>query len=299
MIDEPPSSEPRQRSWLERLTQVFSDEPTDIKSLLAMLRSAEQDQVLDADALSIIEGALQVSSMQVREIVIPRPQMATVSLQNSLAEILDIVVEAAHSRFPVTGENPDQIIGILLAKDLLPLALNPEAERFNLKDIIRPATFVPESKRLNVLLKEFRETRNHMAIVIDEYGTASGLVTIEDVLEQIVGEIDDEFDVDDESYIKRLDDQQYIIKALTPVEDFNEYFLTTFSDDEADTVGGLVLQELRHIPERDESVDLGDFQFTVLNSDSRQIRLLKLTLPIDVAARLHEQKEAAQREKNS
>lgn len=299
MIDEPPSSEPRQRSWLERITQVFSDEPTDIRSLLAMLRSAEQDQVLDADALSIIEGALQVSSMQVREIVIPRPQMATVSLQQSLAEILDIVVEAAHSRFPVTGENPDQIIGILLAKDLLPLALNPEAERFNLKDIIRPATFVPESKRLNVLLKEFRETRNHMAVVIDEYGTASGLVTIEDVLEQIVGEIDDEFDVDDESYIKRQDDQQYIIKALTPVEDFNEYFLTSFSDEEADTVGGLVLQELRHIPERDESVDLGDFQFTVLNSDSRQIRLLKLTLPVDVAARLHEQKEAAQQIKDS
>lgn len=299
MIDEPPSSEPRQRSWLERITQVFSDEPTDIRSLLAMLRSAEQDQVLDADALSIIEGALQVSSMQVREIVIPRPQMATVSLQQSLAEILDIVVEAAHSRFPVTGENPDQIIGILLAKDLLPLALNPEAERFNLKDIIRPATFVPESKRLNVLLKEFRETRNHMAVVIDEYGTASGLVTIEDVLEQIVGEIDDEFDVDDESYIKRQDDQQYIIKALTPVEDFNEYFLTSFSDEEADTVGGLVLQELRHIPERDESVDLGDFQFTVLNSDSRQIRLLKLTLPVDVAARLHEQKEAAQQTKDS
>ena len=264
-----------------------------------MLRSAEQDQVLDADALSIIEGALQVSSMQVREIVIPRPQMATVSIQQSLAEILDIVVEAAHSRFPVTGENPDQIIGILLAKDLLPLALNPEAERFNLKDIIRPATFVPESKRLNVLLKEFRETRNHMAIVIDEYGTASGLVTIEDVLEQIVGEIDDEFDVDDESYIKRLDDQQYIIKALTPVEDFNEYFLTSFSDEEADTVGGLVLQELRHIPERDESVDLGEFQFTVLNSDSRQIRLLKLTLPVEVAARLHEQKEAAQQVKDS
>jgi magnesium and cobalt transporter len=299
MIDEPPSSEPRQRSWLERIAQVFSDEPTDIKSLLTMLRTAEQDQVLDADALSIIEGALQVSSMQVREIVIPRPQMATVSLQHSLAEILDIVVEAAHSRFPVTGENPDQIIGILLAKDLLPLALNPEAERFNLKDIIRPATFVPESKRLNVLLKEFRETRNHMAIVIDEYGTASGLVTIEDVLEQIVGEIDDEFDVDDESYIKRLDDQQYIIKALTPVEDFNEYFLTTFSEEEADTVGGLVLQELRYIPERDESVALGDFQFTVLNSDSRQIRLLKLTLPVEVAARLHEQKEAAEREQDS
>ena len=170
MTDEPPSSEPRQRTWLERIAQVFTDEPTDIRSLLNLLRNAEQDQVLDADALSIIEGALQVSSMQVREIMIPRSQMVTVSVRHSLQEILDIVVEAAHSRFPVTGENPDQVIGILLAKDLLPLALGDNSERFNLKDMIRPATCVPESKRLNVLLKEFRETRNHMAVVIDEYG---------------------------------------------------------------------------------------------------------------------------------
>ncbi|HBX37235.1 MAG TPA: magnesium/cobalt efflux protein [Pseudohongiella sp.] len=277
MTDDPPSSEPRQKSWLERIAQVFSDEPTDTRSLLNLLRNAEQDQVLDADALSIIEGALQVSSMQVREIMIPRSQMTTVSVRQTLAEILDIVVDAAHSRFPVTGENPDQVIGILLAKDLLPLALGDNAERFNLKDMIRPATCVPESKRLNVLLREFRETRNHMAVVIDEYGMVCGLVTIEDVLEQIIGEIDDEYDVDDESYIKPLGDEQYIVKALTPVEEFNEFFGSEFSEDDADTVGGLLLQELRHIPERDETVALGDYQFTVLNADSRQIRLLKLT----------------------
>lgn len=286
MTDEPPSSEPRQRTWLERIAQVFTDEPTDIRSLLSLLRNAEQDQVLDADALSIIEGALQVSSMQVREIMIPRSQMVTVSVRHSLQEILDIVVEAAHSRFPVTGENPDQVIGILLAKDLLPLALGDNSERFNLKDMIRPATCVPESKRLNVLLKEFRETRNHMAVVIDEYGLVCGLVTIEDVLEQIIGEIDDEYDVDDEGYIKKLDEFQYIIKALTPVDEFNEFFRTQFSDEEADTVGGLILQELRHIPERDEIIELGPYKFTVLNADSRQIRLLKLTIPASRAAAL-------------
>jgi len=158
------------------------------------------------------------------------------------------------------------------------LALADNAERFNLKDIMRPATCVPESKRLNVLLKEFRETRNHMAVVIDEYGVACGLVTIEDILEQIVGEIDDEYDVDDENYIKKFDDSQYIVKALTPIDEFNEHFGTEFSDDEADTVGGLVLQHLRHIPERDETVTIGPFLFTVLNADSRQVRLLKLTL---------------------
>lgn len=286
MTDEPPSSEPRQRSWLERLTQVFSDEPTDTRSLLNLLRNAQQDQVLDADALSIIEGALQVSKMQVREIMIPRSQMVTVSVRHNLQEILDIVVEAAHSRFPVTAENPDQVLGILLAKDLLPLALGGNAERFNLKDMIRPATCVPESKRLNVLLKEFRETRNHMAVVIDEYGMVCGLVTIEDVLEQIIGEIDDEYDVDEESYIKPLNDTQFIVKALTPVEEFNEFFSAQFSDEDADTVGGLILQELRHIPERGEVIDLGPYQFTVLNADSRQVRLLKLTLPAAQAAAL-------------
>ncbi|MDT8427339.1 MAG: transporter associated domain-containing protein [Pseudomonadales bacterium] len=276
MADVSPSSEPRPRSWIDRLAQVFSDEPTDTKSLLELLRNAEQDQVLDADALSIIEGALQVSSMQVREIMIPRSQVVTVSAKNTLEEILDTVVKASHSRFPVIGENMDVVMGILLAKDLLPLTLADNNDKFDIKDLVRPATFVPESKRLNVLLKEFRETRHHMAIVIDEYGSACGVVTIEDVLEQIVGEIEDEYDVDDESYIKKFDDQHYIVKALTPIDEFNEYFATEFSAQDADTIGGLVLQELRHIPERDESVSIGGIRFTILNADSRQIRLLKV-----------------------
>jgi len=277
MADDQSNIDPRPRSWIDRIAQVFSDEPTDMKSLLELLRNAEQDHVLDSDALSIIEGALQVSNMQVREIMIPRPQVVTVSARNSLEEILDIVVRVSHSRFPVMAENSDSVIGILLAKDLLPFALAKDRFSFSVKDIVRPATFVPESKRLNVLLREFRETRHHMAVVIDEYGSACGVVTIEDVLEQIVGEIEDEYDVDDESFIKKLDAQNFVVKALTPIADFNDYFKTVFSDQEVDTIGGLVLQHLSHIPERDESIDIEPFRFTVLNADSRQIRLLKAT----------------------
>jgi len=280
MKDEPSSPEPRPRSWIDRLAHVFSDEPNDIGDLLTLLRNAEQDQLLDADALSIIEGALQVSNMQVREIMIPRSQVVTVSARSDLAEIIDTVVAASHSRFPVIGDTADSVMGILLAKDLLPLALGG-VERFDIKDLVRPATFVPESKRLNVLLREFRENRNHMAIVIDEYGSVCGVVTIEDVLEQIVGEIEDEYDVDDDSYIKKFDEQHFIVKALTPVEEFNEYFGSEFSDEDADTMGGLVLRSFGHIPARDETVDIGSFSFTVLNADSRQIRLLKVTRQAD------------------
>lgn len=277
MTDDQSTIDPRPKSWIDKIAQVFSDEPTDTKSLLELLRNAEQDQVLDADTLGIIEGALQVSSMQVRDIMIPRSQVVTVAADLSLAEILDSVSKASHSRFPVVGENVDNVMGILLAKDLLPLVFNGNQEKFDIKDIVRPATFVPESKRLNILLKEFRETRQHMAIVIDEYGSVCGVVTIEDVLEQIVGEIEDEFDVDDDSYIKKFDDQNYIVKALTPVDEFNEYFETELSDQEFTTIGGLVLQEFGHIPERSESTEIGPFQVTVLNADSRQIKLLKIS----------------------
>ncbi|MCS5581843.1 MAG: CBS domain-containing protein, partial [Gammaproteobacteria bacterium] len=251
--------------------------PTDTKSLLELLRNAEQDQVLDADALGIIEGALQVSSMQVRDIMIPRSQLVIVSAKLPPNEIIELVTKASHSRFPVTGENVDNVIGILLAKDLLPLILKEETGKLDIKDVVRPATFVPESKRLNVLLKEFRETRQHMAIVIDEYGSVSGAVTIEDVLEQIVGEIEDEYDVDDESHIKKFDEENYIVKALTPVDEFNECFGTQFSDQEFTTLGGLVLQQIGHIPERGETINIGPFLVTVLNADSRQIKLLKVT----------------------
>ena len=276
MTDDEPSIDPRPKSWIDKIAQVFSDEPTDTKSLLELVRNAEQDQVLDADALSIIEGALQVSSMQVRDIMIPRSQVITVPADLAAVEIIELITKASHSRFPVIGDNVDSVLGILLAKDLLPLALNNAAEKFQIKDVIRPATFVPESKRLNVLLREFRETRQHMAIVIDEYGSVCGAVTIEDVLEQIVGEIEDEYDVDDDSYIKKFDEENYIVKALTPVDEFNDYFATAFSDQEFITVGGLVLQQFGHIPERGETITIGKFLITVLNADSRQIKLIKV-----------------------
>jgi magnesium and cobalt transporter len=277
MTDDQSSIDPRPKSWIDKLAQFFSDEPTDTKSLLELVRNAEQDQVLDADALAIIEGALQVSSMQVRDIMIPRSQVVTVEASLPVKDIVELVSKASHSRFPVTGESMDNVMGILLAKDLLPLILSKGSEKFNIKDIVRPATFVPESKRLNVLLKEFRETRQHMALVIDEYGSVCGAVTIEDVLEQIVGEIEDEHDVDDDSYIKKFDESNHIVKALTPVDEFNEYFDTEFSDQEFATIGGLALQKFGHIPERGESVTIGAFLITVLNADSRQIKLIKVT----------------------
>tara|TARA_B100002049_G_C16003544_1_gene342615 strand:- start:7 stop:873 length:867 start_codon:yes stop_codon:yes gene_type:complete len=277
MTDDQSNLDLNPKSWIDKITQVFSDEPTDTKSLLELLRNAEQDQVLDADALGIIEGALQVSSMQVRDIMIPRSQLVIVSAKLPPNKIIELVTKASHSRFPVTGKNVDNVIGILLAKDLLPLILKEETGKLDIKDVVRPATFVPESKRLNVLLKEFRETRQHMAIVIDEYGSVSGAVTIEDVLEQIVGEIEDEYDVDDESYIKKFDEENYIVKALTPVDEFNECFGTQFSDQEFTTLGGLVLQQIGHIPERGETINIGPFLVTVLNADSRQIKLLKVT----------------------
>lgn len=283
MTDDHSSIDPGPKSWIDKIAQVFSDEPTDTKSLLELLRNAEQDQLLDADALSIIEGALQVSSMQVRDIMIPRSQVVTVPSDLPPNNIIELVTKASHSRFPVVGENVDNVIGILLAKDLLPLILNGNTDKFNIKDVVRLATFVPESKRLNVLLKEFRETRQHMAIVIDEYGSVCGVVTIEDVLEQIVGEIEDEYDVDEDSYIKKFDEENHIVKALTPLDEFNEYFKTDFSDQEFTTIGGLVLQQFGHIPERSETVSLGPFFITILNADSRQIKLIKVTsAPVNI-----------------
>ena len=277
MSDDQSPLDPRSKSWIDKIAHYFSDEPTDTKSLLELIRNAEQDKVLDADALSIIEGALQVSSMQVRDIMIPRTQVVTVPSDSGLNEIIELITKASHSRFPVIGETIDNVVGILLAKDLLAAMLNQSNTRFDIKDVVRPATFVPESKRLNVLLKEFRETRQHMAIVIDEYGNVGGVVTIEDVLEQIVGEIEDEHDVDDDSFIKKFDEHNHIVKALTPIDEFNEYFSTDFNEQESATIGGLVLQRFRHIPERDETTRIGNFTITILNADSRQIKLLKVT----------------------
>ncbi|MBT5483446.1 MAG: CBS domain-containing protein, partial [Gammaproteobacteria bacterium] len=264
-------------SWIGKLSNIFTDSVDDTKSLVKFLRKAEQNNVIDADGLSIIEGALQVTDMQVREIMIPRSQVATIDITDSPDEIIPKVIEAGHSRFPVIGESKDDVVGILLAKDLLELVLIADQRKFNLKDVLRPAIFVPESKRLNILLKEFRENRNHMAIVIDEYGGMGGVVTIEDVLEQIVGEIEDEFDVDEEDYIKVYDKDSYTVKALTPIEDFNAFFHSNLPDNEFDTIGGLVVNQFRHIPGRDESVGIGPYLFRVLSADNRQIRLLQVT----------------------
>ena len=277
MSDDQSSSDSGNSSWIGKLTNMFTDQVDDTKSLVTFLRKAEQNQVIDADGLSIIEGALQVTDMQVREIMIPRSQVATIDITDSPDEIIPKVIQAGHSRFPVIGESKDDVVGILLAKDLLELVLISDQRKFNLKDVLRPAIYVPESKRLNILLKEFRENRNHMAIVIDEYGGLGGVVTIEDVLEQIVGEIEDEYDVDEEDYIKVYDKDSYTIKALTPIEDFNTFFHSNLPDDEFDTIGGLVVNQFRHIPQRDESVGIGPYIFKVLSADNRQIRLLLVT----------------------
>ncbi len=266
-----------QKSWFNRLTQAFAHEPKNRKELLEVLREAHQNKLLDSEALAIVEGAIQVADLQVRDIMVPRSQMMSIKANQSPMEFLPAIIEAAHSRYPVVGESLDDVVGILLAKDLLPLILSGEQPNFNIKDLLRPATFVPESKRLNVLLREFRANHNHMAVVIDEYGGVAGLVTIEDVLEQIVGDIEDEHDVEEDSYVKPLPSGDFLVKALTPIDSFNEAFDTEFSDDEFDTVGGLVMSAFGHLPKRNEVTEIGEFRFRVLNADSRRIHLLRLT----------------------
>ncbi|WP_396587923.1 HlyC/CorC family transporter [Bermanella sp. R86510] len=264
-------------SWLDSI-KLFNGDPRSRKEIKHILREAEGRQLVDSDALSIMEGAIQVADMQVREIMIPRSQMVCVKLDEKPKDYLPSIIDSAHSRFPVLSENDDEVVGILLAKDLLPLVLQENTDSFRLKDILRPVTFVPESKRLNVLLKEFRATRNHMAVVIDEYGSIAGLVTIEDVLEQIVGDIEDEHDTDDEdTFIKQVDEQTYMVKALTPIDDFNESFETDFEAVEFDTIGGIVVDQFGRLPECDESIEIGKHTFKVVNGNSRQIHLLQVT----------------------
>jgi len=266
-----------QRSWLRNIMTSLTGEPKTRRELLEFIRDAEQRLQLDAEAMNIIEGALQINEMQVRDIMIPRSQMVAVKDGQQPEDFLSLIIDSAHSRFPVIGENADEVIGILLAKDLLPLILKREHGAFNLRDILRPATFIPESKRLNSLLSEFRVKRNHMAIVVDEYGGVAGLVTIEDVLEQIVGDIEDEHDIDeDDMDIRNISDNQFIVKALTPIEDFNENFGTHFSDEEFDTIGGIVMQRFGHLPNRNETTMLEGLEFKVLNADNRRIRLLQV-----------------------
>ena len=267
-----------QRSWLDRISHALSAEPKDREQLVRLLRDAQQRGLFDADAQGMIEGVLQVSEMQVRDIMIPRSQMVVVKRDASPEELLPVIVESGHSRFPVVGDSIDEVVGVLLAKDLLRYCSEEERASFSVREVLRPAVFVPESKRLNVLLREFRASRNHLAIVVDEYGGVAGMVTIEDVLEQIVGEIEDEHDIDEDTYIRKYSDINYTVKALTPIEDFNEYFGTSFSDEEFDTIGGLITHKLGRLPKRGESLILDNISFQVLNADSRRIHMLKVTL---------------------
>ena len=275
MNDESDSKQAPQRSWLERLSQALLREPQDREQLVTLLRDAETRELLDADALAMIEGVLDVSEMQVRDIMIPRSQMISINEEQNLNEFLPHIIESAHSRFPVMAENHDEVMGIIHAKDLLKYVTGKH-HKFDLQSILRPAEFVPESKHLDILLKEFRIKHNHMVIVIDEYGGIAGLVTIEDVLEQIVGEIEDEFDIEEDAPIKKHRDNEHTVKALTTIEEFNDYFETDLSDEEFDTIGGLVTHTFGHLPKRGESVRIDKFQFKVLHADNRRIHLLQV-----------------------
>ena len=267
-------TEPRPKpSLFERLSTMLSGAPEDREDLLEMLRDAHERKLLDADALSIFEGALQVAEMTVSDVMVPRSQMDVIELDDEPAEVITEMVETRHSRYPVIGENRDEVVGILLAKDLLAYLVNADA--FSLQAVLRAPVFVPETKRLNVLLREFRSQRNHMAIVIDEHGSVAGLVTLEDVLEQIVGEIIDEYDYDEEAdNIIAESATRWRVKASTEVNAFNEKFGTQFSDDDSDTVGGLITHELARVPHRGESVVLGGFKFSVLRADGRRVWLM-------------------------
>jgi len=277
-MEDPSSKGSSAKSWLDRLNQLFSGEPKNREDLLHILREAEVRNLLDPDALGMLEGVLQVSEIQVRDIMIPRSQVVVLNRNDPLETLLPIIIESGHSRFPVIDESKDDIVGVLLAKDLLRAYLSEDKNAFNLRDLLRTPVFVPESKRLNVLLKEFRASKNHLAVVVDEYGGVSGIVTIEDVLEQIVGEIEDEHDIDEDRFIFSHRSGIYTVKALTPIEDFNEYFGTHYSDEEFDTIGGLVMNGLGYLPKTGDAYQIDQFCFTVVRADHRRIHLLRLTI---------------------
>ena len=277
-MDVPPSNKP---GLLERLSALILREPGDREQLVELLHSSYERDLLDADALSMMEGVLQVSERQVREIMIPRAQMDVIDISQPPEQFIPFVVETAHSRFPVIDGDKDNIVGILLAKDLLRYYAG---EKFDVRDMLRPAVFVPETKRLNVLLRDFRSNRNHIALVVNEYGGVCGMATIEDVLEQIVGEIEDEYDFDeDEDNIIRADAKHWRVKAATEIEDFNEEFSSAFSDEECDTVGGLVLKAAGQLPRRGDHFEIGGFKFTVLRADSRRLYSLLVERSVEVS----------------
>ena len=278
MNDSRSNNTPRDKSWLDKITLLFNSEPRTRKDVEDVLAIAAENEVIDQDACSIIERAMQVSDMQARDIMIPRSQMVLIKAECTLEEILPLIISSAHSRYPVIGDSPDDVLGILLAKDLL---RQPEAENNDTRPwatLLRPAVFIPESKRLNVLLQEFRDSRNHMAIVVNEYGSVVGLITIEDVLEQIVGNIEDEHDIDGAAgMVLRHGSDFCVVKAMLPVESFNQLFDVDLDPLEFDTMGGLVTSAFGHVPRRGETIEFGEFVAEVLRADSRRPRLLRIT----------------------
>ena len=268
-------------SWMRKLGRALSGEAEDRDDLVQQLREAQGRGLIDAEALRMLEGVLGVAELQVRDIMVPRAQMVAVRRDEPLERLLPAIVESGHSRYPVMDDDRDDIVGILLAKDVLRVFASGDAEDFDIRECTRPAVVVPESKRVNVLLKEFRRNRNHMAIVIDEYGGVAGLVTIEDAIEQIVGDIDDEFDVDEEHDIRRESEGQYLVRGATPIDSFNEFFGTDLSDEAFDTVAGLVMQKLGRMPRRGEVLQLGELELRVLRVDRRRVEAIKVTAPRD------------------
>ena len=269
-------------SWLRRLLESLSGEPQDLEELSEVLTDARERGLIDTDVFAMLEGVLQVSEIQVRDVMVPRSQMVVIQRDEPPERILPVVVESGHSRFPVVGEDRDEVVGILLAKDLLRYFAEGGKGQFDIRECVRPAVFIPESKRLNVLLKEFRVSHNHMAIVVDEYGGVSGLLTIEDVLEQIVGDIGDEYDVDEGEGIRKEAERVFAAPALTRIEEFNSTFGTRFSDEEFDTIGGLVLHELGRMPRRGEAIEIGGIELKVVRADRRRIETLRVTTPRDL-----------------
>ena len=273
------------RQWLKRLWRTFTAEPRNRQDLLQLLREARERGLFEADALTMIEGVLAVSDLHARDVMVPRAQMVCVQRDDPVAHILPVVVESGHSRFPVLDEDRDDIAGILLAKDLLRLCGHEESQRFDIREYMRPAVFVPESKRLDVLLKEFRGNHQHMAIVVDEYGGVAGLITIEDVIEQIVGEIDDEFDVEDDQNIRKESERQYLVRGVTRIEEFNEYFGARLPEEQDfETVAGLLMRQFGRLPRRGESAIVEGFEFRITRADRRRIEALRVVLPAGASA---------------
>ena len=269
------------KSWFERLSQLLLREPQDREQLVNFLRDAEQRNLVDANTLSMLEGVITFSELQVRDIMIPRSQMITLSNEANLSDTFETVIKSAHSRFPVTGSSKDDVLGILHAKDLLRYRLDDE-KNFNLTDILRKPTFVPESKRLDILLTEFRRNRIHMALVVDEYGGVAGFVTIEDVIEQIVGDIEDEFDIDEEAYIKHHRNGKVMVKAHMPIEEFNEQLLLSIPPDNYDTIGGVLIHAFGYLPKRGDSITINEVDFKIVNADNRRIKLIECTIPTTI-----------------